>query len=80
MQDNDVIDKLVAETLGISVQAVRDDMAFGEVPEWDSLNHVNLMIALEGLLQTEVDEDLMIQLTSVQAIRKFAAQRKAELV
>lgn len=71
------VDKLVADTLGIPVQAICDDLAFSEVPQWDSLNHVNLMVALEQMLQTEIDEDLMVHLTSVKAIRQFALDRKA---
>ena len=76
MSQQKVLDQLVADTLGIPVQSVRDDLAFSEVPQWDSLNHVNLMVALEQLLQTEIDEDLMIQLTSVRAIRQFALDRQ----
>ena len=71
------ISRLVATTLGIPVERVTDDLAFSEVAEWDSLNHVNLMLALEAALQTEIDEDLMVQLTTVKAIREFAAQRSA---
>ena len=71
------ISRLVATTLGIPVERVTDDLAFSEVAEWDSLNHVNLMLALEAALQTEIDEDLMVELTTVKAIRAFAAQRSA---
>ena len=77
MSHQEVLDQLVADTLGIPVQSVRDDLAFSEVAEWDSLNHVNLMVALEQLLQTEIDEDLMVQLTSVRAIREFALDGQA---
>jgi len=77
MSNQAAIDKLVADTLGIPVHTIREDLAFSEVPQWDSLNHVNLMVALEQMLQTEIDEDLMVQLTSVKAIRQFAVDRKA---
>jgi citrate synthase len=77
MQTEDVIGKLVAGTLGVPVQSVHDDLAFSDVAEWDSLNHVNLMIALEQLLHTEIGEDLMVELTSVRAIRAFAASHLA---
>ena len=71
----DGIQELVAATLGIPASQVTDELAFSEVAQWDSLNHVNLMLALEQALQTEIDEDLMVQLTSVRAIRDFAATR-----
>ena len=68
----DSINEIVAGTLGIPVASVTDDLAFSESAHWDSLNHVNLMLALEQALQTEIDEDLMVRLTSVRAIRAFA--------
>jgi citrate synthase len=71
------ITRLVASTLGIPVDRVTDDLAFSEVAEWDSLNHVNLMLALEAALHTEIDEDRMVELTTVRAIREFAAGRSA---
>jgi citrate synthase len=77
MQTEDVIGNLVAGTLGVPLQAVHDELAFSDVAEWDSLNHVNLMIALEQLLHTEIGEDLMVELTSVRAIRAFAASHLA---
>ena len=69
------ISRLVASTLGIPVERVTDDLAFSQVAEWDSLNHVNLMLALEAALDTEIDEDRMVELTTIRAIRDFAAQR-----
>ena len=77
MQTDDIIGRLVAGTLGIPVQKVRDELAFSEIAEWDSLNHVNLMIALEQTLNTEIGEDLMVELTSVRAIREFASRHTA---
>ena len=79
MMSNDVVNRIVAGTLGISADAINDDLAFSEIPEWDSLNHVNLMLALEQELRTEIDEDLMVQLISVRAIRAFAAARKPDV-
>lgn len=77
MQTEDVIGTLIAGTLGIPAQSVHDELAFSGIAEWDSLNHVNLMIALEQLLNTEIGEDLMVELTSVRAIRAFAASQPA---
>ena len=74
MENTDLVAGLVANTLGIPVDTVTDELAFSQVAEWDSLNHVNLMLALEKSLQTEIDEERMIQLTSVRAIRDFVAE------
>ena len=53
------------------MESVTDDLAFRSIRQWDSLNHVNLMLALESSLDTEIDDDLMVELASVKAIRRF---------
>jgi acyl carrier protein len=63
---------LIAEVLGIDTDRVRGDLAFGELPEWDSLHHVNLILALEERLGTEVGADQMVELTTVTLIEEFA--------
>lgn len=62
---------LIAEQLRIPAAQVRDDLSFGGIPEWDSLNHVNLMTALEQAYGVTIDEDLMVELIDVRAIRSF---------
>ncbi len=64
---------VIAEQLRLPVSRVREDLRFGGVPEWDSLNHVNLMLALEKEYGVTVDEERMVELTSVGAIRSFLA-------
>jgi acyl carrier protein len=62
---------LIAEQLRIPAARVRDDLSFGGIPEWDSLNHVNLMTALEKEYGVTIDEDLMVELIDVRAIRSL---------
>jgi citrate synthase len=75
MSTPDLVRTLVASTLAIPVHSVTDTLAFNEIPQWDSLNHVNLMVALEQALAVEIDEEEMVTLTSVGAIREFVARR-----
>ena len=65
------VSDLIAEQLRVPAARVRDDLAFGAIPEWDSLNHVNLMTALEREYGVVIDEDLMVELIDVRAIRSF---------
>ena len=53
-----------------------DDLEFGGIPEWDSLTHVDLMLALEAEFGVTIDEEKMIELTSVRAIRLFIPEPK----
>jgi acyl carrier protein len=63
---------LIAEVLGIDIGRVKEDLAFGELPEWDSLNHVNLMLALEERLGVRIGPEQIVELTSVAVIDEFA--------
>jgi acyl carrier protein len=71
------IHALIAEVLGIDIGRVNEDLAFGEVPEWDSLNHVNLMLALEKRLGMEIGPEQIVELTSVAAIDQLAGAHDA---
>jgi acyl carrier protein len=66
------VHSLIAEVLGIDIGRVKADLAFGELPEWDSLNHVNLMLALEKRLGMEIGPEQIVELTSVAAIDELA--------
>lgn len=41
------IRRLVVETLKIDEERYTEDLAAGDIPEWDSLAHVNLLMAVE---------------------------------
>lgn len=45
MQDE--IKDVIADVLGVSVASLADDLAPGDIPEWDSLRHVMVLTALE---------------------------------
>jgi citrate synthase len=66
--------RVIATALGVAPERITDDLEFGVLPEWDSLNHVNLMLALETALGTQIDADQMIELTNVRAILEFASR------
>jgi citrate synthase len=65
------LEDVIAGALRISSAKVTDALAFNAVPEWDSLAHMELMLALESAYGVSIDEDRMIELISVGAIRRF---------
>jgi len=65
------IEDVVASTFRIEPSRVTDALAFNCIPQWDSLAHVELMLALESEYGVSIDEDRMIELTSVGRIRDF---------
>ena len=65
------LEEVIAGALRISPTKVTDALAFNAIPEWDSLAHMELMLALEAAYGVSIDEDAMIELTSVGAMRRF---------
>ncbi|MFF4322859.1 citrate/2-methylcitrate synthase [Streptomyces sp. NPDC001568] len=75
MSNSDVsnVERLIARTLGIAEDRVTEGLEYQSIREWDSLGHVSLMVALEGEYGVEVDDELILTLRSVAAIRDFVA-------
>jgi citrate synthase len=65
------LEEVIAVALRISPTQITDALAFNAIPEWDSLAHMELMLALESAYGVPIDEDQMIELISVGAIRRF---------
>ncbi len=68
---NDDIDELLASALKIPRDELRDELEYGEITQWNSLTHVNLMLRIEATYDLEIDEDTMVELTSIRAIKDF---------
>jgi citrate synthase len=67
-----VADSTIARVLGLEVQSLRDELSYQSIPQWDSLRHVMLMLALEEALSVNIDDRLTASLSTVRSIRTFA--------
>lgn len=67
-QLRDRVRNVLAATFGISPSSVTDATSSANVEAWDSMNHLHLMVALEGEFGVSFDPEQAIELTSVQAI------------
>jgi acyl carrier protein len=67
----ETIELVIAQALKIRPEEVRDDLEYGSIESWDSLAHVSLMLQIESEYDAEIDEDTMVELTSVRAIKDY---------
>ena len=58
-----------ASVFGLDPSRVQDDDSYETIPEWDSVNHINLILALEAEFGVEFDPGEIAELGSVAAIR-----------
>lgn len=67
---------LMAEVFEVEQGELSADTQFGDLPKWDSMGHMDLMVALETKYGIEINADSIRDLVSVQAIMQ-AAEAKA---
>jgi acyl carrier protein len=68
---------VISDILGISLVEITDDASTENIEQWDSLKHITLIVAVEETFGIEFDEQIIPELTSLQAITR-ALQEKAE--
>jgi acyl carrier protein len=62
---------LLIEALQVPTDQVNADLAFGDLPQWDSMGHMEVMMFLEERFGVEINADSIAALTSVSAICRY---------
>lgn len=65
------IQALLSEALQIPGELVSPDLAFGDLPQWDSMGHMEVMMLLEERFGVEISADTIASLTSLPAIYSY---------
>ena len=65
------VQSLVAEAIQVPADMVSPDLAFGDLPQWDSLGHMEVMLKLEEDFGVTIDAERIAQLISVPDICRF---------
>ena len=65
------VQSLLAEAIQVPVEMVTPDLSFGDLPQWDSLGHMEVMLRLEEEFGVAIDADTIAQLISVPEICRF---------
>ena len=69
---------IMSEVLDISKNMINDDSSTNNLVEWDSMNHMNLIVALEEEFKCDFDEDDIENMVSF-AIMKTIIENKLSL-
>jgi len=62
------VKKVMAQVFGIEEEAINDDSSMSSIESWDSLRHVNLIIALEQEFGIRFPDEEITLLTSFQLL------------
>ena len=65
------IQMLLVEALQVPPEQVTTDLQFGDLPQGDSMGHMEIIILLESSFGVEINADTIADLTSSSAIREY---------
>jgi len=71
----ETITKLIARVLRLPESKVVDSLHMRDAETWDSLKHMELIVAIEQACQIELTGDEIADMVSVGAIRQVLAKR-----
>jgi len=60
--------EIVSEVLNISIDQINDDSAYGETPNWDSLNHIDIINELETNYEIQIPDSEIENYMTIKAI------------
>ena len=59
---------ILAEVLNVGLAEISPETAFGDLPQWDSMGHMEVMIVLEANFGVDINADTISTLVSVPTI------------
>ena len=72
---NSELDKIFIETLKLDPNGLSDELTMGQVESWDSLQHMDLIVAIEEHFGIMFSGDEIVDMVSVWAIRRLVADK-----
>lgn len=67
--------RVISDVFGVPFDQISDDASPDSIPTWDSMNHINLILALEAEFEISLDSSEATEMLSVGLIRAILAER-----
>lgn len=74
---NKKIEQLLAESLQVPADRIADDLTMEDVETWDSLRHMELIVAIEQGFGVELSFDEIVTMRSVGEIKRVVREKCA---
>jgi len=66
---------IMSEVFDINQDLIKDDSSINSLVEWDSMNHMNLIVALEEEFKCDFDEDDIESMVSFEIMKKIIEKK-----
>jgi acyl carrier protein len=73
------VEGVLAEVLQLPPSQITDDLTMKDVEAWDSLKHMELIVALETALEVQLTFEEIVAMQSVREIKRVLAERSVEV-
>ena len=70
MDSTSRVASVFAEVLGVPVDSINDESSPDNTPQWDSLQAMNLVVALEGAFNVRLSTKEIVSMRNVGIVRK----------
>jgi acyl carrier protein len=70
--------RLIADLLGCAPEEIPDDASSETLAGWDSLRHLEMMLALETEFGVRIPTETMFELSSLERIEDYLCEHAAE--
>jgi len=71
----DKIKKIMASVFMADEKTIADDIRQGDFEKWDSLQHLNLMVALEGHYHITFEPEEIMDMTDLEKIIRYVENK-----
>ena len=72
------IKEIIADTLGIDIERITDDLAAGDSEEWDSVGNLTIISTIEEELEVDIPIEDLYELNNIKAIVEEIIKLKNE--
>lgn len=72
------IKEIIADTLGIDIERITDDLAAGDIEEWDSVGNLTIISTIEEELEVDTPIEDLYELNNIKAIVEEIIKLKNE--
>ena len=69
--------EIVSQIMNVSIDQLDDDTSPGTISNWDSLRHMNLILALEEKFAVSFSDDEIIDMLSVKSIVELLSKKQS---
>ena len=72
------IKEIIADTLGIDIERITDELAAGDIEEWDSVGNLTIISTIEEELEVDIPIEDLYELNNIKAIVEEIIKLKNE--